>query len=69
MYQNENTQRASDEIDEYLEKGYSYSEILDFLRDGEALAAAGLTDESLVNEMFALCEERMNLEEIANESD
>jgi len=69
MYQNENTQRASDTIDEYIEKGFSYKEILAFLLDGEALGKEGLTDENLVNEMYALCEERKNLEEIAIQSD
>ena len=48
---------AAEIINDCLEDGYDWQDIINFLCDGEALAKAGITDEDIVNEAYSFCEE------------
>lgn len=46
-------------VDYYLSEGFSLQEIADFLCDGAALAAEGLTDQCAVEAAFEIVNELM----------
>lgn len=49
--------KAAEIINNCLDDGYGWQDILNFLCDGEALANANITDEDIVNEAYSFCEE------------